>query len=112
VKINGWQRIGILASVVWMVGAFFYTITQEQRVLGQLNAELHASCFESANRHDDKAAWQACEDSSVRQMMSDLKQERVEAATVALVPVPLAWGFAYLALFLMRWVKRGFAVRK
>jgi hypothetical protein len=93
-----------------MVGAFFYTSAQEEKVLGEMNAEVHASCFESANRHGDHAAWQACE-ASVKQTMSDLKGIRVEAATVALVPVPLAWGFVYLALFLLRWIKRGFATR-
>ena len=35
----------------------------------------------------------------------------IEAAVVAFVPVPLGWGFAYLVLFLVRWVKRGFARR-
>jgi hypothetical protein len=37
-----------------------------------------------------------------------LPRERLEAATVAFVPVPLGWGFTYLVLFLVRWVKRGF----
>ena len=31
-----------------------------------------------------------------------------DAAFRAVAPVPLAWGFAYLVLFLVRWVKRGF----
>jgi hypothetical protein len=36
---------------------------------------------------------------------------RLDAAIVAFVPVPLFWGFAYLILFLWRWVKRGFKER-
>jgi hypothetical protein len=34
--------------------------------------------------------------------------ERMDAAIVAFVPVPLGWGFVYLVLFLVRWVKNGF----
>jgi hypothetical protein len=41
-------------------------------------------------------------------LMSARRHGRMEAAFVALVPVPLAWGFTYLVLFLGRWVRRGF----
>ena len=37
-----------------------------------------------------------------------LKREWIRAGVVAIVPVPFAWGFVYLILFLVRWVKRGF----
>jgi hypothetical protein len=105
-KLNGWQRIGIIASVLWVICGFFYTFSVEEKSLGQLNADIHAPCFESA--HDD-AAWKVCEDAMMKQAMSDLHFERTLATVVAFVPIPLAWGFVYLVLFLVRWIRRGFA---
>jgi hypothetical protein len=37
-----------------------------------------------------------------------VKNARLDASLVALVPVPLGWFFTYLVLFLVRWVRRGF----
>ena len=105
-RINGWQRIGIIASVLWAICAYFYAFSVEEKSLGQLNADIHASCFESAH---DKVAWQVCEDATMTQAINDLHFERRLATAVAVVPVPLAWGFVYFVLFLARWIKRGFA---
>ena len=55
-----------------------------------------------------RAPQQKCDAEMNAQVMRDLPGEREESAIVALVPIPLAWGFCYLALFLVRWIKRGF----
>lgn len=104
-RLNGWQRIGIIASVIWVIFAYVHTFSVEEESLGQLNANIHASCFESA--HDD-AAWKVCQDATMNQAMNDLHFERRLATGVAVVPVPVAWGLVYFVLFLVRWVKRGF----
>ena len=43
-KINGWQRIGILVSVIWMVGAYFYTMDRVQTDDIQMAANVDEAC--------------------------------------------------------------------
>jgi hypothetical protein len=55
-----------------------------------------------------EAAFRRCNDEADDSLALAITHARFEKAFVALVPVPLAWGFVYLVLFLVRWVKRGF----
>lgn len=73
-KLNGWKRIGIIASVVWILGAGLTSLAELDYLAGTPSSDWSAAAF------------------------------------VTFAPVPLGWGFVYLVLFLVRWVKRGFAV--
>ncbi len=108
-KLNGWQRIGILTSVVWIVGADIHTLTVERDRNNRTYFSLMDSCIASYRSNSDQHidADDVCTKKWAHFNVSALHEERVEALTVALVPVPIAWGLAYLALFLIRWVKRG-----
>jgi hypothetical protein len=102
-KLNGWQRIGILASIIWIIGAFFHTFDRAEARDIQMAIAIDEACIVAR-----PAEQQKCDDDEHAQVMRDLPGERAESAIVALVPVPLAWGFCYLAVFLVRWIKRGF----
>jgi hypothetical protein len=104
-KINGWQRIGILVSVIWMVGAYFYTMDRVQTDDIQMAANVDEACI-AAKQQEQKV----CDNEMYAEVIRALPREREEAAIVALVPVPLSWSFVYLTLFLLRWIKRGFAI--
>jgi hypothetical protein len=79
-QLRGWKRIGIIASVVWILGAGSFT----------------ACAVLIPNFHRAGSLT-----STVAQV--------IFAEFVVLVPVPLGWGFASLILFLVYWVKRGFS---
>ncbi len=49
-----------------------------------------------------------CSTRSTEYTVNAWHDEWIAAIVVALVPVPFGWGFAYLALFLVGWIKRGF----
>ena len=108
---NGWTRIGIVASVLWMIGAYFVAFDRRESADMELSADIYAPCFESAQREDDHAKWDRCKTEQVTQVIKNLRSERHEAIGTALLPIPLAWGLVYFAIFLVRWVKRGFAKR-
>lgn len=101
-KLNGWKRIGIIASVVWILGAGIYTFVsikdddvkyaQTQRKYCLAEALISGEC----NKRE-------------ADYLASVAYVPIEAAvSVALIPVPLGWGFVYLVLFLVRWVTRGF----
>jgi hypothetical protein len=106
-RLNGWQRIGIVASVAWAIGAYVYTNSQQDW------ASQHANlCFaierERDVRDDAEARVAECYRKFNRNLPIALAQQRSDAIALALVPVPLGWLLAYGVLWLVRWVRRGF----
>jgi len=111
VKVNGWKRIGIIASIVWIFGAGLYTYDLEIDSASKAIASTHVACDSNlAGKTGD--AWTTGFNECDKQANDSLSEAnanaRLVAALFAFVPVPLGWGFTYLVLFLLRWVKRGF----
>ena len=111
VKVNGWQRIGIIASVVWILGAWVHTFDSQIDSDSKGIASTHVVCDSNlAGKTGD--AWtkgfEECNKQATDSIAEAMTNARLDAAFVGLVPVPLGWGFTYLVLFLVRWVKRGF----
>jgi hypothetical protein len=110
-KLTGWHRIGIIASVVWILAAYFYTFSSELNARTNAIAEQHVLCDEhTADRPASEAEIiiNNCNKTAHRNLVLGIRDARVGAVMIALGPVPLGWGLAYLVLFLTRWVRRGF----
>jgi hypothetical protein len=112
-KPNGWKRIGIIASAVWILGVGIYTYDSETESASRAIATEHVACDSHLPdwRNDEKpyeAAFRACDKHAEDSFSLAIRNARLSAELFAFVPVPLGWGFTYLILFLLRWVKRGF----
>ncbi len=137
-KINGWKRIGVIASVLWMIGAGLYTLkvtrdadlgtaefiyrqcvdirdttNQDRReYCGHQGARApmidSTTVFNKCMEEFEAKHPDTCSTRSTDYIVSAWRGEWIEAIVIALVPVPFAWGLTYLVLFLVRWVKRGF----
>jgi hypothetical protein len=128
-KLNGWKRIGIVASLVWILGAGVYTYHSEMDRASLLIGEGYLSCGGAANaplpsKPLDSAPEPGtvpvppgavvadsvdCHKQAEDSFALAVKNARLAATLAALVPVPMGWGFTYLVLFVVGWVKRGFA---
>ena len=115
-KVNGWQRIGIIVSAIWIGGAGFYTYVSEIDGTAQLRVKVYDDCMVSAqggigtpdglpNKLTDQC------DKKATDVISGIRP-RQTATLFAFVPVLLAWSLTYLVLFLVHWVKRGFVQPK
>jgi hypothetical protein len=102
-KLNGWKRLGILASIIWIIVAFFHTFQVAEDRDIEVAVAIARSC-EAVPHADSKKCTNEMYASGAR----TLPFEREEAAIIALVPVPLAWFGVYLIIFLVKWVRRGF----
>lgn len=47
-KLNGWKRIGIIASVIWILGAGAYTYDSEIERVSLLISKAYLSCDSAA----------------------------------------------------------------
>ena len=109
-QINGWKRIGIVASVVWIVGAYLYAYnSMDNTDSGLAQVEIQV-CLDAHNGNEvgDNECLKRGEDYAVKMLPS----ERAWALLPAFVPVPFGWGLVYLVLFLIRWLREAlFALR-
>ena len=106
-RLNGWQRIGIVLSILWAVGAAIY----------QRNADIERAAFSAG------LTYKGCTAVLSEKHISDFSQCGLEfdktfrimlegswgnVAVVALLPIPFAWLLAYLAIWVLRWIRGGF----
>lgn len=112
-RLNGWQRIGVLLSVVWLLAsswAYFYEINNHPSGL--------ASYIPDAGYYwtKDFAATQKAQDHA-KQRGKDFYDRFVFLKPtfdpygflgVTLTPLVVCWVNIYLIFWIVRWVKRGF----
>ncbi len=102
-KLNGWQRIGVVASVLWGVGAAIYERS------GQVN--MANAFYESALRNCSPELANACTNRATDTYVNLLALNFVEVSNIVFVaigPVLAGWALAYLIVKVVRWVKAGF----
>ena len=94
VRLNGWQWIGIVLSVLWLVIAFFIT----RHVVYN---PIYASYDQCVDRVLD---WSVCDKSMDDALVEARKAEPITFAVITLVPLLALWGFGYV----IAWIRRGF----
>jgi hypothetical protein len=112
-KLSGWKRIGIIASAVWVVWSYNHTFDHLESVSSSIAVDREMRCL-SAHPDEFDKYFPLCDaagetNGQMQQRQKERHHNEVAATAEALVPVPFAWGFVYLVLFLVRWVKRGFS---
>jgi hypothetical protein len=100
-RLNGWQRIGIVASVVWALGAFVHALAQPNWA-----DRIFTSCLENV----EPGGSDRCVQRHHRENLPiALAEQRKVAVANALVPPPFGWLFVYMVLGIVRWVRQGFS---
>ena|ERR1700676_926914 len=109
-KLNGWKRLGIVASTVWILGAGTCTYSAARDADIKFAVETEDACETATGQanfpHFSPA--RDCHQESIHYINVTLLDAEIGAALMAFIPVPMGWGFVYLILFLVRWITRGF----
>ncbi len=99
--VSHWRTMAIVASIVWIFGAGFWGLKfQSERELELMNTFCHDTAPGSGPEYEK------CLNDENANYAKLVPEERELAASVAIVPVLLVWGFIYLVLFLVRWINR------
>src|SRR5258708_6054607 len=101
-RLNGWQRIGIVLSVLWSLGGGLWgnNIGIHE---GDTASAIYSLCLE--NRPND---WQGCSTEFTKNWTDAVQYHWWYAAILGLVPIPIVWGMVYGILGIIRWIRRGF----
>ncbi len=106
-RLNRWKQIGVIASVVWILGAGGYTYYSETKDIEHLASSVTQECLTTLTNEPGRSAECANRGDSFRKSLPKVKYI---ALGVAVIPVPLVWGLAYLVLFVVRWARRRWAL--
>ena len=106
-RLNGWQRIGIVASVVWTIGAPIYLdYSAEQKAWEWFRAS-YELCRNNPGNDPNRCREQASRQYDLVPRYR-LFTDGANVALVSLVPIVLGWLLAYALVYLVRWIRAGF----
>ena len=112
-RLNGWQRIGIVASVVWVIGGGFWgnTVGLSQGDYVKLTLEqcLAARSIQPDGTIPRDADWGPCYAKFEKDWPEAVKDHWYYAAAFAFIPIPLAWLVVWGMVSLARWIRAGFS---
>ena len=106
-RLNGWQRIGIVVSVIWAIGAPIYL----DHVAEQKATEWWFASYDLC-RNNPSNDPNACSELASRAYDTVQRYrffpDTANVAFVSLVPIVLGWLLAYVLVGLGRWIRAGF----
>ena len=105
-RLNGWQRIGVVVSVVWMIGGTIWGVG----FIGEHSATALSTYKLCLADHDALGApdLATCSANYQRDYPSSARELWLSALVLSLSQVLLLWITAYGIRALVRWVQAGF----
>jgi hypothetical protein len=117
-RLNGWQRIGIVGSVIWVLIGGFLGNKAALDYAGETTKHQLDACV-SGNRtqlhlNSDANApygqiWTPCWNQFNANYMKNAEGHWWGALIVGLVPIPFAWLIGWCFVALLRWIRAGFS---
>lgn len=116
-RLSGWQRLGIVASVLWALGAGLAMRINDASVAQEAYNLAYNTCIDQkrAQRVDPTTPLGAnivsgCRNEGRRAHQLFLANSWEAVAFVALVPIPFGWLLAYMFRGVWRWIKCEFTL--
>jgi hypothetical protein len=106
-RLNGWQRIGIVLSVLWAIGAWLYMEAAAFKAAQEAMTVISDMCIRNKTDRND-FDFKPCFDQANDIRQTTFGDWSAWAWPVALVPIPIIWVLVYLLLSVVRWIRRGF----
>jgi hypothetical protein len=121
--LSGWQRIGIVASVVWAIGGGFWGYYIGYHEGGDFGRDYKQCRAGAQNWYQNQNLYKGTPRYTTGDLIKDLGKCQSEyasanraanstgslyAALLAFLPIPLGWFAAYKSIALLRWIREGF----
>jgi len=115
-RLNGWQRIGVVLSIVWILVGGFWGNSIALDALGGPVLTTYRHCLETRSIQPDGTVpkdtdWGPCNVAFQRDWPDAVKNHWWYAAGFAFIPIPIAWLIVYALVALFRWIGAGFKKR-
>ena len=107
-RLNGWQRIGIVASVAWAIGAWIDTTVSFNAKANSAFSQTLDICLTQRTEDGHYSDVKDCQNAAEEAHAIELLHKNEAAAFNALLPIPIVWLLVYGFIGLFRWIRRGF----
>lgn len=113
-RLNGWQRLGIIAFIIWAPAAFAVSWLDFNHSWGERHRAWLTSCrYEFGPPGKEAEAQERCF-KEIGDRWSALYEPAYKGFWQALpfvitIPALLVWGLVSLAIIAARWIRKGFA---
>lgn len=112
-RLNGWQRLGVIASIFWAIGGGIWI---NHLVIGSMSTHV-TDWYETCRRapHPEgphvpfEATLEACSANFLKDYPISIANHGLYAAAYTALSILIGWATAYAILAIGRWVQRGFA---
>ena len=102
-RLNGWQRIGVVLSIIWAVGAAEYERDRQIEQGNELAEFRYRLCMETKSANAN-----SCSEKLGKDLKKAVEPFWGNIAFYSLAPVVAGWVVIYLIIIIVRWVKTGF----
>jgi hypothetical protein len=113
-KLNGWQRIGILVSLAWAISMAVHDRDTNNRTAYFSSRDVFQNCLDRSVEltleaiADMSNAVFNCQNEEKREYKKISEANWERTAALSLLPIPIGWLVVYLIIWIFRWVKAGF----
>jgi hypothetical protein len=107
VKRVRWRRLGVVLSVLWVLGSGMWSMNHDANRASDNMDFLVKVCVDAEN-NGVKYGERLCPEAG-EVYASDMAQQWPDAAIIAFVPLPFAWGLAFLCIRVFRLGRRAAA---
>jgi type VI protein secretion system component VasK len=122
-QLNGWQRIGVVLSVLWAIGGAFWGYNIGYHEGGDVDRDFEQCKGGAHNWYQNQDQYQEARRYTTNDLIRDLGKCSSEyqgaskdatqtgalyAALLAILPIPLAWLAVYKSIALLHWIREGF----
>jgi hypothetical protein len=115
IKLNGWQRIGIVMSAIWFLGFFLYQWNSRVTGVRDLYELESIACYEKSSGYVEKQEdadlkREKCRDKASADHDRNFGEAKAEIPLLLVadfVTVVLGWLVAWIVVSITRWIRRG-----
>ena len=116
-RLNGWQRTGIVASICWAIGGAYFEATDMARREREFVSSITKVEYDLCRGEQDRAieASRSFSRDCVAESHDNFTRvsqiahkPRWSIALVALAPIPIGWLLVFILIRIWRWIRRGF----
>lgn len=122
-RLNGWQRIGVVVSILWAFGGAFWGYNIGYYEGGNIGQDFEQCKVGAQNWYENQYPIAGAPRYTTSDLVRDLGRCEAEyhganknatsagwlyAVLLAVLPIPLAWLAVYKSIALLRWIREGF----
>lgn len=102
-RLNGWHRIGIVLSILWMIGGAVYERNNQREFAGKIAQFDYSNCLDK-----QPAPGRDCSKVIRESLEKWNKPDWGGVIYVAFAPIVAGWIVVYLFVGIFRWIRTGF----